>query len=371
MPTLDNPRLTNRLLLIIVIFVCIAALKLAAPVFIPLLLTVLLVYVMDPIVSFLHGRKIPLWISTLAAVLLVLGVFFCISLLLRRDFSHFAKDFPSFQEEIFRRAERILDDVERALGAGPEASPLGDLRILPVGQGLLSAAGSAARALSEFVLIIFFATILLMGKHTVVDRILAAFPQKKSMVPVILRHIDSHLRIFLGIKALSSLAVGLGTALVLAAFRVEFAVTWGFLAFLFNFVPTLGPIASIAAPVLIAMVQYPTLLEPLLAAGILIVLHLGVSSLVEPRFMGQHLNLSFFVIFLSLFFWGWVWGPAGVLLAVPVTTSIKIILERIPATSHFALLLEGRHGKKPILSRKGKAGPGDTAAPEGGGRERP
>jgi AI-2 transport protein TqsA len=191
-----------------------------------------------------------------------------------------------------------------------------------------------------------------MGKHTVISKILAVFPREKSLIPVILRHIDSHLRIFLGIKALSSLAVGAGTALILAGFRVEFAVTWGFLTFLVNFIPTLGPIASIAAPVLISFVQYPTLLEPLLIAGILAVLHLGVSSLVEPKFMGQHLNLSFFVIFLSLFFWGWLWGPPGVLLAVPVTTSIKIMLERIPATSRFVLLLESARRRRPLLKRK-------------------
>jgi AI-2 transport protein TqsA len=71
----------------------------------------------------------------------------------------------------------------------------------------------------------------------------------------------------------------------------------------------------------------------------LTVLHLTISNFIEPRFMGERLNLSFFVIFLSLFFWGWMWGAAGVLLAVPVTASLKIVLERIPATSQIAKLL--------------------------------
>jgi predicted PurR-regulated permease PerM len=74
--------------------------------------------------------------------------------------------------------------------------------------------------------------------------------------------------------------------------------------------------------------------------------------------MGERLNLSFFVIFLSLFFWGWMWGAAGVLLAVPVTASLKIVLERIPATARFAMLL-GRAGR--ARNRR--------AWPSGGGRE--
>ena len=69
------------------------------------------------------------------------------------------------------------------------------------------------------------------------------------------------------------------------------------------------------------------------------VLHIGISNFIEPRFLGERLDLSFFVIFLSLFFWGWMWGAAGVLLAVPVTATLKIILERIPATSRIAMLL--------------------------------
>jgi predicted PurR-regulated permease PerM len=69
------------------------------------------------------------------------------------------------------------------------------------------------------------------------------------------------------------------------------------------------------------------------------VLHIGISNYVEPRILGERLDLSFFVIFLALFFWGWMWGAAGVLLAVPVTASLKIVLERIPATARFAKLL--------------------------------
>jgi predicted PurR-regulated permease PerM len=74
-------------------------------------------------------------------------------------------------------------------------------------------------------------------------------------------------------------------------------------------------------------------------------LHFSISNFLEPRFLGERLDLSFFVIFLSLFFWSWMWGPAGVLLAIPVTASLKIVLERIPATSRFAMLL-GRTSRR-------------------------
>ncbi len=343
-------RIATRLLLVIVIFLTVAALRFAQPVIIALLLTVLLVYVMDPIVSFLQKRRFPLWLATFIAALLFTSFFLGLSLLLVRDLAHFGKTFPRFQDEIFSRAENALNDLERALGTHIAVNPFEELRTLQIGPSAISAVRSAARILSEFFLILFFSIILLLGKHSVTRKILTVFPRRHSLIPIILRHIDRHLRIFLGIKGLASIAVGLGTGLILFGFQVEFAVTWGFLTFLSNFVPTLGPIAAVLAPVLIAMVQYEGLLIPLLIASCLAALHIGVSSLLEPKFMGQHLNLSFFVIFLSLFLFGWLWGPAGVLLAVPVTTSVKIILERIPSTSRFALLLES--ARRPRWPRK-------------------
>jgi AI-2 transport protein TqsA len=348
MPQIDSARVANRLLLVIVVFLTVAALKFAQPIFIALLLTVLLVYVMDPIVSFLHHRRFPLWLATLIAVLVVSAFFLGLSLLLIRDFAHFGRVFPRFQEEIVSRAENALNDVERSLGSYLPVSPFEELRNLPIGQGMLTAVRSTARIVSEFFLIFFFAIILLLGKHTVIRKILTVFPRRHSVVPVILRHIDRHLKIFLGIKTLASLAVGLGTGLILFAFRVQFAVTFGFFTFLLNFIPTLGPIVAVLLPFLITLVQFNGLLMPLIIAGCLIVMHVGISSLLEPKFMGQHLNLSFFVIFLSLFFWGWLWGPAGVLLAVPLTTSIKIALERIQSTSRFALLMESGR-TRPLL----------------------
>ena len=122
---------------------------------------------------------------------------------------------------------------------------------------------SSLRILSEFTLIFFFAIILLIGKYRLIRMVLTVFPRRHSMVPIMLKHIDRHMRAFLGIKALASLVIGVGTALILLAFRVEFAVTWGFLTILLNFVPTLGPITAIVLPTLITIIQYPGFIMPL------------------------------------------------------------------------------------------------------------
>jgi len=341
---MDSTKTTRPLLFAIVILLSVAALYLAKQVVIVLLLALMLVYTVDPLVVLLQRRRIPFWLSTLIAIAFFACLFLGLFLLMLRDFTQFAKTFTRFQQAIVERAGRMEAALERSLGVTFPVNPLEDLSRLPIGAIGLSFVRSAFGILSQFLLIFFFAIILLIGKYRAIRKILTVFPRRHSLVPVILRDIDQNLRAFLGIKAFFSLVIGLATAAVLLGFRVEFAITWGLLTVPANFVPTLGPITAILIPVVISSVQTGGLVVPLEVAACLTGVHLIVSSVVEPRLMGERLDLSFFVIFVSLFFWGWMWGTPGVLLAVPVTASIKIVLERVPATAGIALLL-GRDRK--------------------------
>jgi AI-2 transport protein TqsA len=339
MPEPSAGRTTNRLLMTIVVFLTGAVLKLAAPVVIALLLTILLVYLIDPLVVLLHRRRLPLWLAATIAVAVFAAVFAGFGFLVFLDLPHFARSFPRFQEEILARAQTIVAGLEKNMGIAFIIDPFEELRAAPIRPLVLGAARGSLRMVSEFGLIFFFAIILLLGKYRVIRLLLTVFPRRRSLVPVMLKHVDRHMRAFLGIKALASLVIGIGTALILLAFRVEFAVTWGFLAIILNFVPAFGPITAIALPSLITLIQYPGWVMTIAVVASLATLHIGISNFLEPRFLGERLDLSFFVIFLSLFFWGWMWGAPGVLLAVPVTATLKIVLERIPATAGIALLL--------------------------------
>lgn len=340
---------TNKLLTVIVVFLTGAVLKFAAPVVIALLLTVLLVYLIDPLVVLLHRRRLPLWLSALIAIVFFFALFMGLAILVFFDLPHFGRTFPRFQEEIAASLQMFLRNLERSTGTIIAIDPFEELRTLPVRPLVMGIARGSIRFLSEFFLIFFFAIILLLGKYRFIRMILTVFPRRHSLVPIVLKHVDRHLRAYLGIKALASLAIGIVTMGILLLFRVEFAITWGFLTVILNFIPTLGPITAVLLPVLISMVQFQGSLLPLAIAASLTVLHLGISSFLEPRFLGERLNLSFFVIFLSLFFWGWMWGAAGVLLAVPVTASIKIVMERIPSTARIAMLLGKASARRRIL----------------------
>jgi Predicted permease len=143
---------------------------------------------------------------------------------------------------------------------------------------------------------------------------------------------------YLGIKTGASLATGLLVGAFNLAIGLDFYILWGVLAFVLNYVPSIGSIVAAVPPVALALVQ----LGPGWAVAVLIVyigVNLTIGNFIEPRILGRRLGLSPLVVILSLFFWGWVWGPAGMLLSVPMTVVVKLLLEIPPETRWLAVLL--------------------------------
>jgi AI-2 transport protein TqsA len=143
---------------------------------------------------------------------------------------------------------------------------------------------------------------------------------------------------YMAIKTLISLATGTFVAILLAIIGVNYAILWGLLAFALNYVPNIGSIIAAVPAVLLAIVQLGVLKALVVAAGY-VGINIIMGNFLEPRFMGRGLGLSTLVVFLSLLFWGWVLGPVGMLLSVPLTMTAKIALESRDDTRWIAVLL--------------------------------
>ena len=153
----------------------------------------------------------------------------------------------------------------------------------------------------------------------------------------------------MGIKSLTSLGTGLVIWAWLTILGVDYAVLWALIAFLLNFVPTIGSILAAIPAVLLALVQIDLQSALLVALGYLVVNTL-VGSILEPKIMGYGLGLSTLVVFVSLVFWGWVLGPVGMFLSVPLTMSLKIALDTNPQTRPIAIML-GPEIREPYRKR--------------------
>jgi predicted PurR-regulated permease PerM len=145
---------------------------------------------------------------------------------------------------------------------------------------------------------------------------------------------------YFGIKTMTSLVTGIAITLWLLIIGVDYPVLWGLLAFLLNFIPSIGSIIAAIPAVLLALLMNGASIALLTVAGYVVV-NITIGNIIEPRVMGQGLGLRMLVVFVSLVFWGWVLGPIGMLLAVPLTMTLKIMLKNYEQTRPFALLLEG------------------------------
>lgn len=210
-------------------------------------------------------------------------------------------------------------------------------RIMTLAGGLFNGLGNMlANSFLIFLTVIF----ILLEATSFPGKLRQCLPSPEASMSR-LRKVADSINHYLAIKTWTSLATGLIIAAGLALLGVDFPVLWGMLAFLLNFVPNIGAIIAAVPVLLLALVQLGT------ASAIwTLVLYLAVNNiignLVEPRFMGRRLGLSALVVFLSLVFWGWVLGPVGMFLSVPLTMTLKIGLE-----SSSNALAGGAAGQRP------------------------
>lgn len=352
----DRQRLTNILLLIVVVFIVGVVLKLIQPVITPLLIALLLAYLMDTFIVFMRRFRVPLALAYVVTILFFVGVFLGVGFLIVRNLREFQLDFPTYEYKVLNMIQGVQQQLQNFLLTEVPFDPIAELKKLPLGAIALRTARSVFAVTFDFAIVFFFAVLIVLGKHQYLRKLLAAFPRSAaSRVPRTLSHIDKNLRRYLAVKSfVSALAATLET-LILLLFHVKFAVIFGFLTFVLNFIPTIGAIIATLLPILFALAQ---LSEPLTVLWLFIAIamvHMVIGNVLDPTLMGETLNLSLLVVFISLFFWGWLWGPLGILLAVPMTVSIKIILQNIPATAPFATFLEKAHAHRPFFAPRLRA----------------
>lgn len=329
---LKNPILTIACLVIII-----AGMKAAAPLLNPLFLALFTTIVCWPMLSWLDHKGVPSGIAVsvviigLVIILSVLGVYVFASL------NQFTKGLPGYQANLQLQTAGLIDWLHQYEISLPNEKDL--LKELNAGKimkfvgTMLTGFGGAFANIFFILLTVIF---LLLESFSIPYKFSQAFGHSRfdEHGTVIINSINR----YLAIKAITSLVTGILIAVWLTLLKVDFPVLWGVIAFLLNFVPNIGSIIAAIPTVLLALVQLGGQSAMLVILGYVAVNTL-VGNIWEPRMMGKGLGLSTLVVFLSLTFWGWVFGTVGMLLSVPFTMIAKIILEYDERTRWMAVLL--------------------------------
>lgn len=325
----------NRLspLLVLAALVIIGAgLKAIASVAVPTVLAFLVVAAVLPLVKALDDRSVPRWLSLPVVTLGVLGGGVIVTSLVLGSLQSFVEDLPKWDD----RLTTLWDSLGTSLGPGFVPADVRELVDLGsamryAGTALTALVGVASRVLIIAIIVIFF----LLEAAGIRAKLDYVFPP--DVTEVIYEAADKIQR-YLAVKTIISAATG-GLVFVLnASFGVDYPLLWAVLAFALNFIPNVGSVIAGVPATLLAVVQLGFAPALGVAFGYLVI-NTVVGSVLEPRIMGGQLGLSPLVIFLSLLVWNFIWGPAGMLICVPLMVALRIALEAYPATRPVAILL--------------------------------
>jgi len=282
----------------------------------------------------LGSISLPRWAATLLSII-TLGLFLLgIYQVLASQADSMASAAPVYQENFSRLLTELM------AWAGIEQLPSTD-SIINIGSILSLIGGSVGSIFTTIVLVVIY-TGFLFAEQKVIPSKLAALhsnPQKAEKTHLVFAEIATQVQRYVWMKTLVSLLTGILSYAVLKLVGVDFAAVWALLIFLLNYIPNIGSIVGVIFPALLTLVQFDTLTPFLLITVGLGSVQFIIGNVVEPAFMGKSLNLSSFVIVLSLTFWGLVWGIPGMFLSVPIMVVIAIICARFSGLRGIAVIL--------------------------------
>jgi len=317
----------------------------------PFALAVFISYVLNPLITFFEKRKIPVAIAILLSIIITFLILNLVGVLIYGSIKSFAADFPKYEarvDQIYQGVLRFLDIPQAPLVEGEQEGDrfgiLADIKNLSISGIILKTLGSIMNFLSNTALVLLFLLFILMGRKQLTHKIELAFKQDLSTrISSIITNINKEIQKYLVAKTLISFITGALATIVLLLFDVEFALVWGMLTFLLNFIPTIGSFVAVLLPLGVAFFQFSDHLIMLFwLALILIAIQFTIGNLVDPRVVGRSLNLSPLVVLFSLIFWGWLWGIIGMFLAVPLAVIAKIIFENIDSLRFLSVLMSAR-----------------------------
>jgi predicted PurR-regulated permease PerM len=320
--------------------VVVAGLRAAGPILIPVLLAVFLAFVGSPILQWLCRKGVRLSLAVFVTVLVEFGLLTILGLLMSTTFNEFARAAPGYLNALITK---MRDLVALLPARGVDLSEYISLERLDP-SSLMDLAGGIVGGTVKGVASLFSHVTLVLIILIFVLVELAALPEKLKRVQggdrltEYVQVIMTDIQRYLGVKTLMSLAVGAVVGLWVWFLDIPFPLFWAALAFLLHYIPAIGAFLAGIPAILVALVQQGFGTALVLALGF-VAINVVLGNFVEPLLMGHRFGLSTLVVFLSLMFWGWIWGPVGMLLSIPLTMIIKIMLVQSDGLGWLALLM--------------------------------
>ncbi len=324
----------NPIIILASLVVVLAGIKTASAIVVPLLLSLFIAVIVSPFFLWLKKKGLHQGV----ALVIVLTVLFIgiwkLMFFLGASAQDFSQNASAYQEKLHEHFIQASSLMQKYGVEVPVEDLAGALSIENVMHYVAKTLKSFSSLLANFFMIFLMVAFILLEISSFSRKLHSIHSDSLKFVVTISEKIQH----FIMLKSLTSLATGSIIAAVLSLLGVDYAMLWGLVAFLLNFIPNIGSIIAAVPAVLIALVQYDFTMAAVVA-GLYLAVNISIGSILEPRIMGEGLGLSTLVVFLSLVFWGWLLGPVGMLLSIPLTIMAKIALAQKQETRWIATLL--------------------------------
>lgn len=329
-------RASSVYLFIITLVLSGAVLRMMGGIFIPFVIALLLSFIFIPVVAFLVKFRVPRIAAVSAVLLIFLSFGYLLVMVIYSSVQSLLRAFPKYQARFTILLREMIDMFDLP------ADILSQLEVTrTVGNALISFSGNFMAFASGFMVVMIFLLFLLMEKPYLRRKFQTAFGDTtRRRVTLILTHINNQIARYLAVKILVSLMTAVVVFVMFNLIGVDFPLIWAILTFLFNFIPSIGSVVITFITGVFAMIQfYPDWNPIIMTFGGMALTQFFIGNIIDPKLTGDRLNLSPVIILLSLLIWGWLWDVAGLFLAVPLTVTIKIVLENIPGLEPFGVLM--------------------------------
>lgn len=326
-----------RFLVVMAAFVVVVAgMKSAESLLVPFFLSLVIAIISTPPLMWMKNKGVPTGLALLVIIFGLVIVSTLVGAIIGSSISGFTKDLPEYQQKLSAETTLLFNklesfgfsvDLEQIRASFQPAKVLG-----MVGTTL----ASFGNMMTNFLLILLTVTFILAEEVNFANKLAANTISDKAQAAI--HKFTAAVNSYVAIKTSVSVLTGFLIMIWLWVIGLDYFILWGLIAFLLNFIPTFGSILAAIPAVLLAIIQLSVGDAVLVAIGFVTV-NFVVGNVIEPRLMGRGLDLSVLVVFLSLVFWGWVLGPVGMLLSIPLTMTVKIAFENFDETRWLAVMM--------------------------------
>lgn len=333
------------------VVVVIYGMQMAKVLLVPFLIAAFLALITVRPMLWLQQKRVPSFLAALVIVSAIMLLMAVVGTILGSSIADFTAALPEYQARLDAIVDGAFRFITENLRGDESIESLGEMIDPGWAMGLVATIlNSLKDVLTNTFLIIFTMIFMLLEVSSVGTKVEAAFGRSADSLErprVFLQNLGR----YLGIKTVVSIATGFCAGVLTWSLGLDFPLLWAMLAFLLNYVPTIGSIIAAVPAVLLALVQLGPGAAGATGIGFAAI-NVAFGNIIEPRLMGYGVGISPLIVFVGLLFWGWVFGPVGMLLSVPLTMVLKLVMESDENTRWIAILIGSERDAQYALKKR-------------------